>query len=390
MAKTKISEFSATAANNTDIDGINIAEGCAPSSINNAIRELMSQLKDQQVGSAGDNFTVGGNLTVTGTTTLSAALPILQGGTGQTTASGAINALIPAQTGNSGKYLTTNGTAVSWGAVAPGTGTVVSVGITGSLSGITITGSPVTTSGDISISGTLGVVSGGTGVTSMTSGAVLVGNGTSPVAVISPGANANVLTSNGSSWASTALPTASASVSGVVSTGTQTFAGSKTFNTEVTFGAGFTSTSQNFTSTSSWFWDGTRILGQIAGSTISFLGASSAGYTISDVQKLGGGTFNAYSDSRYKQDVAPYALGLDAINTINPKSYRYTAAFMHDTKPSDTFIGIVAQDLENTVFASCVKEDAAGYKIVDISQFTFALINAVKELSAKVTALENK
>lgn len=65
MPKTKISEFSATPANNTDIDSINIAEGCAPSGINDAIRELMAQLKDFQVGSAGDPVTVGGVLTVT-------------------------------------------------------------------------------------------------------------------------------------------------------------------------------------------------------------------------------------------------------------------------------------------------------------------------------------
>jgi hypothetical protein len=41
-------------------------------------------------------------------------LPIAAGGTGNTTASGAINALIPSQTSNAGKYLTTNGTSVSW------------------------------------------------------------------------------------------------------------------------------------------------------------------------------------------------------------------------------------------------------------------------------------
>ena len=69
MPKNKISEFSSTPANNTDIGGINIAEGCAPSGINNAIRELMAQLKDQQAGTDGDNFTVGGNLVVTGTAT---------------------------------------------------------------------------------------------------------------------------------------------------------------------------------------------------------------------------------------------------------------------------------------------------------------------------------
>ena len=82
MAKNKISEFSSTPANNTDIGGINIAEGCAPSGINNAIRQLMADLKDFQTGAVGDDLTVGGNayvtgnaavtgnLTVTGTTTL--------------------------------------------------------------------------------------------------------------------------------------------------------------------------------------------------------------------------------------------------------------------------------------------------------------------------------
>jgi hypothetical protein len=72
MAKNKISEFSSTPANNTDIGGIDIAEGCAPSGINNAIRELMAQLKDQQAGTDADNFTVGGNLSVTGNVVLGA------------------------------------------------------------------------------------------------------------------------------------------------------------------------------------------------------------------------------------------------------------------------------------------------------------------------------
>jgi hypothetical protein len=47
-------------------------------------------------------------------------LPISQGGTGQTTAPTAINALLPVQTGQSGKVLTTNGTNVSWSATAGG------------------------------------------------------------------------------------------------------------------------------------------------------------------------------------------------------------------------------------------------------------------------------
>ena len=54
MAKTKISEYSATAASNTDIDGINLSEGVmVPSDINNAIREQMAHLKDVSDGTAG-------------------------------------------------------------------------------------------------------------------------------------------------------------------------------------------------------------------------------------------------------------------------------------------------------------------------------------------------
>ena len=57
MPKNKLSEYSATAADNTDIGGINIAEGMAPSDVNNAMREQMSQLKEFIDGSSGDTVT---------------------------------------------------------------------------------------------------------------------------------------------------------------------------------------------------------------------------------------------------------------------------------------------------------------------------------------------
>lgn len=71
MAKTKISEYDSNPANNTDINGIDIAEGCAPSGINNAIRTLMSDLKEFQDGSSGDSFTTSTlNATTVDTTNL--------------------------------------------------------------------------------------------------------------------------------------------------------------------------------------------------------------------------------------------------------------------------------------------------------------------------------
>jgi len=76
MAKTKISEFSATAADNTDITNINIAEGCSPANLNNAVRSLMALLKDQQTGSSGDPFTVAGTLVASGQAVASGTLNV--------------------------------------------------------------------------------------------------------------------------------------------------------------------------------------------------------------------------------------------------------------------------------------------------------------------------
>lgn len=61
MARTKINEYDATAANNSDIDSINISEGCPPSGINNAIREVMAHLKEFQTGAVtGNSLAVAG------------------------------------------------------------------------------------------------------------------------------------------------------------------------------------------------------------------------------------------------------------------------------------------------------------------------------------------
>jgi hypothetical protein len=55
---------------------------------------------------------------------------------------------------------------------------------------------------------TVSVAQGGTGSTSLTTNAVLLGNGTSNVQTVAPGTSGNLLTSNGTSWASSA-PSAS-------------------------------------------------------------------------------------------------------------------------------------------------------------------------------------
>jgi len=105
----------------------------------------------------------GANGDITSLTGLTTPLSISQGGTGATTANSAFNALAPSQTSQSGKYLTTDGTNTSW-ATNP-LGTVTSVAVSGGTTGLTTSGGPITTSGTITLAGTLAVANGGTGVT---------------------------------------------------------------------------------------------------------------------------------------------------------------------------------------------------------------------------------
>ena len=50
MAKNSIRDFDNTSGNNTDIQSVDISEGCSPAGINNAIREMMADLADVNDG----------------------------------------------------------------------------------------------------------------------------------------------------------------------------------------------------------------------------------------------------------------------------------------------------------------------------------------------------
>ena len=115
----------------------------------------------------GVNFDGSAAITVTAAgSTLSDTVPIAKGGTGQITAQAAINALLPSQAGASGKNLQSDGTNVSF--VADAGGTVTSVAATAG-TGISVSGSPITTSGTLTITNTapdqIVALTGGTGIT---------------------------------------------------------------------------------------------------------------------------------------------------------------------------------------------------------------------------------
>lgn len=83
----------------------------------------------------------------------------------------------------------------------PTGGTVTSVDASGGSTGLTLTGGPITTSGTITLGGTLDVNNGGTGQTSYTNGQLLIGNTTGNTltpATLTAGANVTITNGTGS------------------------------------------------------------------------------------------------------------------------------------------------------------------------------------------------
>jgi len=151
------------------------------------------------------NKTIAGasnTITVLAATQLSGATPIANGGTGQTTANAATNALLPSQATHSGKVLSTDATNTSW---------------------ISVLTSPMTTRGDLIRGGTSGVAER---VAAVTNNRVVRGNGTD---VVSGQIDAPGFFTTGAAASSTDI--------GIVTVGAQTIFGPKTITgtTDATF-----------------------------------------------------------------------------------------------------------------------------------------------------------
>jgi hypothetical protein len=155
---------------------------------------------------AGSPITSSGTLAVTLSGT---ALPIANGGTGQTTASAAFNALSPMTTAGDTIYGGTSGAGtrlgigtagqvltVNTGATAPQWSTLSGVAVTTFSGGTTGFTPSSATSGAITLAGTLVVSNGGTGLTTLATGSLTYGAGTSAYNTLAIGTANQILTVN--------------------------------------------------------------------------------------------------------------------------------------------------------------------------------------------------
>jgi hypothetical protein len=103
------------------------------------------------------------------------------------------------------------------------------------------------------------------------------------------------------------------------------------------------------------------------------------------------GDVTAYysSDIRLKENINPIDNALTKVEMISGNTYDWKQGFeeIHSNKGRD--VGVIAQELEK-VLPEVVTERETGYKAVNYEKIVPLLIEAIKELSAKVKELENK
>jgi hypothetical protein len=144
-----------------------------------------AQLANSAITINGTSTSLGGSISVGTVTSVTGTAPVVSSG-GATP----VISMAAANTTTDG-YLTST----DWNTFnGKGSGTVTSVSGSGGTTGLTLTGGAITTSGTLTLGGTLAAANGGTGLTA-------------------PGTNGNVLTSNGTAWVSSA-PAASGVTAG--------------------------------------------------------------------------------------------------------------------------------------------------------------------------------
>ena len=104
------------------------------------------------------------------------------------------------------------------------------------------------------------------------------------------------------------------------------------------------------------------------------------------------------SDERIKKNIVNNNIGLDKIKQIQVRNFEYrTVDEITDfDNPKSAFVdkegtqlGVIAQELE-TILPDMVETRSTGVKSVNSNNLTWYMINAIKELSTKVTTLETE
>jgi hypothetical protein len=116
---------------------------------------------------------------------------------------------------------------------------------------------------------------------------------------------------------------------------------------------------------------------------------TAASTTAGEIRATGDITAFYSSDIRLKENIQPIQNALEKVESISGNTYDWKEGYeeIHSHKGND--VGVIAQEIEE-ILPQIVTNRDNGYKAVQYEKIIPLLIEAIKELSARVNILENK
>lgn len=176
-----------------------------------------------------------------------------------------------------------------------------------------------------------------------------------------------------------AIPSASSTASGIVTTGAQNFAGAKTFDGNLLVGSAFqvTASTGAIVTTSTIQGSNITATGSLTRTTLAGGGSTTATFDNS------GNLVRTASSARYKQDITVAEYNYEDILALEPKTFRLKNE-VADDEGARTYAGFIAEELDQLdslkVFVNYLPQED-GSKIPDGIQYgemVSALVSAIK------------
>ena len=108
-----------------------------------------------------------------------------------------------------------------------------------------------------------------------------------------------------------------------------------------------------------------------------------------DASKVGGGSWQTFSDERLKNISGPFTSGLNAVMRLQPLRYQYRPNNPVGITPNGEHIGLGAQAVQKVV-PEAVTANANGYLMVNNDPIIWTMLNAIKEQQQEIVALKRE
>jgi len=108
-----------------------------------------------------------------------------------------------------------------------------------------------------------------------------------------------------------------------------------------------------------------------------------------DASKVGGGSWQTFSDKRLKNIAGPFRSGLNAVMRLQPLRYQYKPNNAVGITDNTEHIGLAAQEVQQ-VIPEAVTANSNGYLMVNNDPIIWTMLNAIKEQQQQIQELKRE